>query len=108
MGDLETTIIETIMTTTTTSNSINDFSGIFGEAGERYRVLNEKLIESGKKTGNALLDSYQQALGNYVDFRVQLAEATQLDWVTTVVRAQNDFVTEVNAAYLSAVRDLLG
>jgi hypothetical protein len=95
------------MTTTTRSNTINDFSGIFGEAGERYRVLNEKLIDTGKKTGNALLDGYEEALGNYVDFRVQLAEATQLDWVSTVVKAQNDFVTEVNAAYLSAVRDLL-
>jgi hypothetical protein len=95
------------MTTTTTSNTINDFSGIFGEAGERYRVLNEKLIDTGKKTGNALIDGYEKALGNYVDFRVQLAEATQLDWVSTVVKAQNDFVTEVNAAYLSAVRDVL-
>jgi hypothetical protein len=95
------------MTTTTTSNTTNDFSEILGEAGERYRVLNEKLIDTGKKTGNALLDGYEEALGNYVDFRVQLAEATQLDWVSTVVKAQNDFVTEVNAAYLSAVRDLL-
>jgi hypothetical protein len=95
------------MTTTTTSNTINDFSGLFGEAGERYRVLNEKLIDTGKKTGNALLDGYEEALGNYVDFRVQLAEATQLDWVSTVVKAQNDFVTEINAAYLSAARDVL-
>jgi hypothetical protein len=95
------------MTTTTTSNTINDFSGIFGEAGERYRVLNEKLIDNGKKTGNALLDGYEKALGNYIDFREQLAEATQLDWVSTVVKAQNDRVTEVNAAYLSTARDLL-
>ena len=95
------------MTTTTTSNTINDFSGIFGEAGERYRVLNEKLIDNGKKTGNALLDGYEKALGNYIDFREQLAEATQLDWVSTVVKAQNDLVTEVNAAYLSTARDLL-
>jgi hypothetical protein len=95
------------MDTTTTSNTINDFSGVFGEAGERYRVLNENLIDTGKKTGHALLDGYQKALGNYVDFRQQLAEATQLDWVSTIVKAQNDFVTEVNAAYLSAARDLL-
>jgi hypothetical protein len=95
------------MTTTTTSNTINDFSGIFGEAGERYRVLNEKLIDNGKKTGNALLDGYEKALGNYIDFREQLAEATQLDWVSTVVKAQNGLVTEVNAAYLSTARDLL-
>jgi hypothetical protein len=95
------------MTTTTTSNTINDVSGIFGEAGEHYRVLNEKLIDTGKMTGNALLDGYEKALGNYVDFREQLAAATQLDWVSTVVKAQNDLVTEVNTAYLAAARDLL-
>jgi hypothetical protein len=108
MGDSKLYTERSSMTTTTTSNTINDFSRILGDAGERYRALNEKLIDTGKKTGNALLNSYEQALGNYVDFRVQLAEATQLDWVSTVVRAQNDLVTEVNAAYLSAVRDLLG
>ena len=34
-------------------------------------------------------------------------EATQLDWLSTVVKAQNDFLTEVNAAYVSAARDVL-
>jgi hypothetical protein len=95
------------MTTTTPFNTINDFSGIFGEAGERYRVLNENLIDTGKKTGNVLLDGYEKTIASYVDSRQQLAEATQLDWVSTVVKAQNDFVTEVNAAYLSAARDVL-
>ena len=98
------------MATTTTKKSteaFGDFADGFGDVGERYRNLNEKLIESGKKTGNAVLDGYEKAIGSYVDFRQQLADATQLDWVTTVVKAQNEFINEVNAAYISAARDVL-
>jgi hypothetical protein len=92
---------------TTTSKKINDFTDGFGDAAERYRAVNEKLAETGKKTANAALDGYEKTVASYVDFRQQLAEATQLDWVTTVVKAQNDFLTEVNAAYVSAARDVL-
>jgi hypothetical protein len=92
---------------TTTTEKIDDFTEGFGDAAERYRAINEKLLETGKKTANAALDGYEKTIASYVDFRQQLAETTQLDWVSTVVKAQNDFVTEINAAYLSAVRDVL-
>jgi hypothetical protein len=95
------------MATTTASKKINDFTEGFGDAAERYRAINEKLLETGKKTANAALDGYEKTIASYVDYRQQLAEATQLDWVSTVVKAQNDFVTEINAAYLSAARDVL-
>ena len=95
------------MATTTTTKKINDLTEGFGEATERYRAVNEKLVETGKKTANTALDGYEKTIASYVDFRQQLAEATQLDWVSTVVKAQNDFITEVNAAYTSAVRDVL-
>jgi hypothetical protein len=91
----------------TTTKKINDFTDGFGDATERYRAVNEKLLETGKKTANAALDGYEKTIASYVDFRQQLAEATQLDWVTTVVKAQNDFLNEVNAAYISAARDVL-
>ena len=92
---------------TTATKKINDFTDGFGDAAERYRAVNEKLLETGKKTASAALDGYEKTIASYVDFRQQLAEATQLDWVTTVVKAQNDFLTEVNAAYVSAARDVL-
>ena len=92
---------------TTTTKKIDDFTDGFGDAAERYRAINEKLLETGKKTANAALDGYEKTIASYVDFRQQLAETTQLDWVSTVVKAQNDFVTEINAAYLSAARDVL-
>jgi hypothetical protein len=98
------------MATTNKKKSDEVFGDItegLGDAGERYRALNDKVLESGKKTGNAVLDGYEKAIASYVDFRQQLADATQLDWVTTVVKAQNEFINEVNAAYISAARDVL-
>jgi hypothetical protein len=95
------------MATPTTIMKSNDFTEGFGDAAERYRAINEKLAETGKKTASAALDGYEKTITNYVDFRQQLAEATQLDWVSTVVKAQNDFLSEVSAAYISAARDLL-
>jgi hypothetical protein len=98
------------MATTNTakkSEPFGDFTEGLGDVSERYRELSEKVIESGKKTGNAVLDGYEKAIASYVDFRQQWAEATQLDWVSTVVKAQNEFITEVSSAYTSAVRDTL-
>ena len=92
---------------TTATKQVNDFTEGFGEAAERYRAINEKLVETGKKTANAAIDGYEKTVASYVDFRQQFAEATQLDWVSTVVKAQNDFITEVSAAYTTAVRDVL-
>jgi hypothetical protein len=95
------------MATTSTSKKVNDFTEGVGDVTERYRVFNEQFIENSKKTGNAVLDSYEKAVASYVDYRQQIADATQLDWVNTVVKAQNDFITEATAAYTSAVRDVL-
>jgi histone deacetylase complex regulatory component SIN3 len=96
-----------IMATPTTIMKSNDFTEGFGDAAERYRAINEKLAETGKKTASAALDGYEKTITSYVDFRQQLADFTQLDWVSTVVKAQNDFLSEVSAAYISAARDLL-
>lgn len=91
----------------TSTEQTKDFTDGFGEAAERYRAINEQLVETYKKTANAALDSYEQTVASYADFRHQLAEVTRLDWVSTVVKAQNDFVTGANAAYLAAARDVL-
>jgi hypothetical protein len=95
------------MATPTTIMKSSDFTEGLGDAAERYRAINEKLAETGKKTASAALDGYEKTITSYVDFRQQLADSTQLDWVSTVVKAQNDFLSEVSAAYISAARDLL-
>ena len=65
------------------------------------------MIVTAKKSGVASLDAYEKALTTLVDFQQKVADASQLDWLSTVVEAQTDFVTEVSAAYTSAAREVL-
>jgi hypothetical protein len=85
----------------------SDLPRSFEETADRIRELNEKLLDIAKKTGNANLDAYEKALSNFVDFQQQVAGATQLDWVNTVVKAQTDFLSQISAAYTAAARDAL-
>lgn len=95
------------MATTSSNGSVKDLPGSLDEAADRIRALNEKLIESAKKTGTTSLDAYEKALASFVDFQNQVAGATQLDWVNTVVKAQTTFLSEISAAYTKAARDAL-
>lgn len=84
-----------------------DVGSNFDEAADRIRALNEKLLALAKKTGNTNLDAYEKALSTFVNFEQQVAGATQLDWVNTVVKAQTDFLSQISAAYTAAARDAL-
>ena len=89
------------------NTTFTEFDNNFEEAADRIRALNEKLLAMAKKTGNANLDAYEKALSNFVDLQQQVAGATNLDWVNTVVKAQTDFLSEISAAYTAAARDAL-
>jgi hypothetical protein len=95
------------MPTSTASKQIPDLSGSFDAAADRARALNEKLIVTAKKSGTASLDAYEKGLTTFVDIQQKVAGASQLDWVSAVVQAQTDFLTEVSAAYTSAAREVL-
>jgi hypothetical protein len=77
------------------------------ETIERIRALNEKILESGKTMGGAWLDTYEKALHNVLDFETQVANASELDWVSAVAKAQAEFVTDITSAYTKAARELL-
>lgn len=94
-------------TASTTIPNPQDVVGSFEDAAERVRALNEKLIALAKKTGHASLDSYEKALQSLVEFEQQVAGASQIDWINTVVKAQTSFLSEISAAYTSAAREAL-
>ena len=93
--------------TSTTEHLQTDLAGGFDQAADRIGALNEKLIETAKKTGGASLDAYEKAVAGLVDFQQKAADATQLDWVSTVVKAQTTFLTEITTAYTTAAREAL-
>jgi hypothetical protein len=59
---------ETIMATTTTSKKIpetfGEFTEGFGDAADRYRAINEKLVETGKKTASAAVEGYEKSVAS--------------------------------------------
>ena len=73
----------------------------------RIREFNEKLIETTKASGNVALDSYEKALKSMLDFQMQMAGASQVEWVNTVASTQVQFVQDLSDAYTRAARELL-
>jgi hypothetical protein len=79
----------------------------FEEAAKRIRDLNERIIERGRKSGLAYLDSYESTLNRLADFEEKVAQAGQIDWITELANAQAGFIRDVTAAYTRAAREML-
>ena len=95
------------MTTDTGAGSVAGATAATEEAVQRIRDLTERFIESAKTAGQVSLDAYEKALQNLVDFQERAADATQLDWVSSIATAHAKFVQDVSAAYVSAAREML-
>ncbi|WP_085974237.1 hypothetical protein [Mycobacterium sp. 155] len=57
------------------------------EAVSRIREMNERLIESSKSAGRVALEAYENALQGMLAFQTQVADASQLDWVSALATA---------------------
>jgi hypothetical protein len=76
-------------------------------AADRIRELNERIIDSSKKAGNAYLDIYEKTLSSIAGYQEKVAEESQVDWVSTIANAQASFTRDLATAYTSAARSLL-
>jgi hypothetical protein len=88
----------------TKSNPIADS---VATATGRINEFNERAAANGRKAGAAYLDSYEKGVLSLVDSYEKTAEATKLDWVTTLASAQADFTREVTKAYTGAAREFV-
>ncbi|MDO5682565.1 MAG: hypothetical protein Q4G46_07040, partial [Propionibacteriaceae bacterium] len=66
------------------------------------------MIASASNSGHRVLDTYEQTLRTMLDFQLSMAEATQIQWVNSMARAQAQFMLEVSDYYTRAARELLG
>lgn len=78
------------------------------EAAVRINAMNEEMIQSAASSGRWVLDTYEQALRTMLDFHLAAAEATQIQWVNAMARAQAQFMLEFSNFYTRAARNLLG
>ena len=74
---------------------------------ERIRELNEQVLETGRKAGLDFLEGYEQLLRTVADYQEKMADASQVDWVTNIVKAQADFTRHIAGAYTKAARDAI-
>jgi hypothetical protein len=74
---------------------------------ERIRDLNERILDAGKKAGNAYLDAYEKTLQSIADYQETTAKQTDVEWISTVVDAQARFTRELTKVYVSTGRELL-
>ena len=82
-------------------------SAMAEETAQRIRELTERFIESAKAAGNASLDAYEQSLRGLFEFQERAANASQLDWVSSIATAHAKFVSDVSNAYVSAAREMM-
>jgi hypothetical protein len=76
-------------------------------AGEQVREYGERATESTKVFGRQAIDAYEQVVKSAVEFEKAAAEAAPADWIKTAIGVHASFVSDVNAAYVGAVRTLL-
>ncbi len=76
-------------------------------AVERIRELNEQILDFGKKAGVQFLEAYETNLKSFAEYQDKLADSSQVEWVSSIARAQANFTREVSAAYAASARELL-
>lgn len=81
-----------------------DQSASTAEAGvQRVRKLNDGIVDSARRGGEASLDAYEQLLKSIADYQ-QSTGKRGADFVTAVTEAQADFTRRVAEAGPSAAR----
>jgi hypothetical protein len=68
---------------------------------------NEQILEVGRRTRLDLIESYEQALGALAESREKLAETSENEWLSRVLRAQAGFTREIAEASGKFARELL-
>ena len=76
-------------------------------AAERIRDLNERILESSKKAGSVYVDMYEKTLHSIADYQEKVGKQSDLEWVSTIAKAQAGFTRDLADAYTSSARTLL-
>ncbi len=88
-------------------NTVNQAAQDTEAAAERIRELNEQVLEFGRKAGLNFLEAYESTLRTFADYQDRVADSSQVEWVSSIARAQANFTREVTRLYTSTARDLL-
>jgi hypothetical protein len=71
------------------------------------RDSQEEFLTNGRKTAAEAAEAVEQALAMFADADDKLAEATDIEWMSRLLRARATFTRELLAASGRFTRDLL-
>lgn len=91
------------MTTTTSNGATGEMFG----AIDRFRELNERVLETSKRAGTVYVDATDKVLHSLADYEERLGESAHMPWVAAATHAQADLTRQVVDAYSSTARGLL-
>jgi hypothetical protein len=74
---------------------------------EQIREYGQRATETTQTFGRQAVDAYEKAVNSAVEFERATAGTASPDLIKSVVGAHAQFVADVNAAYVGAVRSLL-
>jgi hypothetical protein len=79
----------------------------FDTALHQVQEASEQFLTSARKAGNVYLDSYEKAVDRTINFELSLADATQQEWLKSLIEAQADVARELTSSYTAAARAVL-
>jgi hypothetical protein len=63
--------------------------------------------ETSRVFGRQAIEAYERIVQSTVDFERAAADAAPADWLKTAIGAHAAFVSDVNAAYVGALRSIM-
>ncbi|MEE2035376.1 hypothetical protein, partial [Rhodococcus chondri] len=84
-----------------------DFTKVVDETTDRVNEFNAKFVEAAKQSGNLGVDTYEKAVTSLLDLQEKVAEATPVEWVADLAKAQVSFAREFTTTVTTTARDLL-
>jgi hypothetical protein len=89
------------------SDTVTDPAARSTETNEHLRVIGDRAVEASRELGRLVLCTYEKRVAGLVELENRAAGAIDDDLLKAVVAAHARFVTDVNGAYVKAVRDAL-
>lgn len=91
------------MPTTETKTGAQSFDAAF----EQVRDSGEQFLAAARKAGSLYLDSYEKTVDRAINLELSLAEATQQEWLKSLIESQADVARELTSSYTAAARAVL-
>jgi hypothetical protein len=76
-------------------------------AYEQFKDLGDRFTQAAREAGVLYVETVEKAVDRTAELEIKLAEATQQEWLESLIKAHAKVVREVGDSYTSAARSLL-